>query len=374
VNYPNRGYYKWGVQDFEMTFKLPMGITGDKVLMQWRYVTGNSCIPPGYLSYPWPDPSWLGGDHSPCSYPLDPTGARCTGCPEQFWNCAEITIVPDNGQPISPPPSSAPVQSPVTSPVAGPTSSSPSVSSGVGCCSRDFKNCNLQLEGWCSESKENCEGACMKFWLPNGAIEGCTARYEACSSTADCCGPLSCSSGQCELSSTPTTPTPVTSSPTKSPTVPEPCYSINYKDCLPAAASSNDQFCNKVWLPDGAQSNCVALGGDCSWDSCCGPAECFVGSSASICIPSTSSPTKAPTVSPTMAPITSSLTPTSPSCVTCDDIASPYMIKKGKQCATVNLNAKCTNNSNWIDNKWCRLSCYEVGLAYEGEVCCNGNL
>merc|ERR1711982_64754 len=68
------------------------------------------------------------------------------------------------------------------------------------------------------------------------------------------------------------------------------------------------------------------------------------------------------------------LTPSSPSCVTCDDIGSPYMIKKGKQCATFNLNAKCTNNSNWIDNKWCRLSCYEVGLAYEGEVCCNGNL
>jgi len=382
VKYPGRGYYSNEVE-FEMRYKLPMGVTGDKVMLQWRYVTGNSCMSPGYCCHNDDDyfdlyqnvSSWKRANAALCTYPLDPTGATGTGKPELFWNCAEITILPSNGQPTTPSPV-PPVQSPVTapSPLAAPTSSWPTVSNGVGCCSRDFKNCNQQLEGWCSESKENCEGSCMKWWLPNGAIEGCTARYEQCSSTADCCGPLSCSSGQCELSSTPTTPTPVTSSPTKSPTVPEPCYSINYKDCLPAAASSNDQFCNKVWLPDGAQSNCVALGGDCSWDSCCGPAECFVGSSASICIPSTSSPTKAPTVSPTMAPITSSLTPTSPSCVTCDDIASPYMIKKGKQCATFNLNAKCTNNSNWIDNKWCRLSCYEVGLAYEGEVCCNGNL
>jgi len=247
------------------------------VMLQWRYVTGNSCMSPGYCCHDNDDyfdlyqnvSSWKRANTALCTYPLDPTGATGTGKPELFWNCAEITILPSNGQP--------------------------------------------------------------------------------------------------------TTPSPVTSSPTKSPTVPEPCYSINYKDCLPAAASSNDQFCNKVWLPDGAQSNCVALGGDCSWDSCCGPAECFVGSSASICIPSTSSPTKAPTASPTEAPI-ASLTPTSPSCVTCDDIATPYMIKKGKQCATANLNAKCTDNSNWINNKWCRLSCYEVGLAYEGEVCCNGNL
>jgi len=373
VNYPNRGYYKWGVQDFEMKYKLPMGMTGD-ILMQWRYVTGNSCIPPGYLSYPFPDPSWIGGDHSPCSYPLDPTGARCTGCPEQFWNCAEITIIPDNGQPTAPtvaPPTAAPVKSPV-SPIAGPTSSSPSISSGVGCCTRDFKNCNVQLEGWCSESKENCEGSCMKFWLPNGAVEGCTARYEPCSSGADCCGPLSCTSGMCELQSAPVSPpTSVTSFPSKSPTVPEPCYSINYKDCLPSVASSNDQFCNKIWLSNGAQSNCIALGGDCSSNqgNCCGPTECFVGNSDAICIPpnSTSSPTKAPTAL--------SQTPTSMPCTVCDDVGTNGMIKKGKDCSTQTntLNKKCNKSSQWSKNKFCQLSCYNAGNGYDGDVCCNEN-
>jgi hypothetical protein len=92
-------------------------------MMQWRYVTANSCIPKGYLdeSLGLGERGWL---RSPgmavrkpitlnyyvvsfvsqrftiliqqCADPLDPTGARTTGNPEQFWNCAEITIVPSD--------------------------------------------------------------------------------------------------------------------------------------------------------------------------------------------------------------------------------------------------------------------------------------
>merc|ERR1711902_304112 len=63
----------------------------------------------------------------------------------------------------------------------------------------------------------------------------------------------------------PPTPAPVTPTfaptkePTKSPTVPEGCYSINFKDCRPAGYEDNDSSCNKIWLPNGAQNNCVAL-------------------------------------------------------------------------------------------------------------------
>lgn len=39
-NYPERGYYaggeSGGIQDFEMLFKLPDGISGDQVLLQWK--------------------------------------------------------------------------------------------------------------------------------------------------------------------------------------------------------------------------------------------------------------------------------------------------------------------------------------------------
>lgn len=53
--YPERGYYfggaGWNSNDFVMTFKLPNDLVGDKVLVQWRYITANSCNPPGYAEY-----------------------------------------------------------------------------------------------------------------------------------------------------------------------------------------------------------------------------------------------------------------------------------------------------------------------------------
>jgi hypothetical protein len=44
--------------DYEMHFQLPDGLYGEKVMLQYKYVTANSCNPPGYLTYPWPSPSW----------------------------------------------------------------------------------------------------------------------------------------------------------------------------------------------------------------------------------------------------------------------------------------------------------------------------
>jgi len=85
-------------------------------------------------------------------------------------------------------------------------------------------------------------------------------------------------------------PTP----PAPTPTPPaEGCYSHNYKNCIPDGYTS-DTSCDKVWLPNGAEKNCVALWGECSaMQKCCGPANCFGG----VCVPPTSvtsSPTSAP--------------------------------------------------------------------------------
>jgi len=173
----------------------------------------------------------------------------------------------------------------------------------------------------------------------------------------------------------PPTPAPVTPTfaptkePTKSPTVPEGCYSINFKDCLPAGYEDNDSSCNKIWLPNGAQNNCVALGGECTSNlaSCCGPAECFGDTSYASCVPpsdTTSPPTKAPTTQ----------SPTSPSCSICDDRETPYMINNGKDCTTTDLAKKCTNKSAWVSQKFCQLSCYNAGLGYDGDICCNATL
>merc|ERR1712232_1146678 len=164
---------------FEMRYKLPMGVTGDKEMLQWRYVTGNSCMSPGYCCHDDDDyfdlyqnvSSWKRANAALCTYPLDPTGATGTGKPELFWNCAEITILPSNGQPTTPspvPPVTAQPNAPSTvyptlSPVSTPTSSPVSTpTSPSGCCTIDFKACSPTVVGWCSESQENCEGPCDK--------------------------------------------------------------------------------------------------------------------------------------------------------------------------------------------------------------------
>eukprot|EP00970_Alexandrium_tamarense_P008029 scaffold1539_cov191-Alexandrium_tamarense.AAC.3 len=64
------------------------------VLLRWHYVTSRDCYPPGYDTYPWPE-SW--GNW------IQPWSGQCTEgqAHEQYWNCAEIQILP----PLQPTPS-----------------------------------------------------------------------------------------------------------------------------------------------------------------------------------------------------------------------------------------------------------------------------
>lgn len=84
ANYPVRGYVS-PAYEFNFLYKLPVGLHGDKVVLQWRYVTANSCHPPGYKN---PDLGleelgWLRGPNLPACGPPDPTGVRL---PEQVSN------------------------------------------------------------------------------------------------------------------------------------------------------------------------------------------------------------------------------------------------------------------------------------------------
>merc|ERR1711862_344545 len=82
---------------------------------------------------------------------------------------------------------------------------------------------------------------------------------------------------------------------------------MGYKDCLPDGYTSSDTSCNKIWLPNGAQDNCVALWGDCTGNAsgCCEPAYCFSDNTHASRFPPTtvpSTPTAAPTLFQTPAP------------------------------------------------------------------------
>ena len=103
-NYPERAYLapagagyvlntssSNSVIDFSFKMRLPPDLYGDIVLIQWYYLTANSCIHEGYDQYNWPD-----------DWGVQLSADKCTqistdgrGTPEQFWNCAEVEILKD---------------------------------------------------------------------------------------------------------------------------------------------------------------------------------------------------------------------------------------------------------------------------------------
>jgi len=171
--YPSRAYVS-GAVDHKFIYKLPMGIHGEKVMLHWRYVTANSCIPPGYrreeLNLGEGGLNWM---RSPgmndCAWPPNQTGARDTTNPEQFWNCADIKILPASPT-KSPAPTAEPVptplvtKAPVPAPAPTPTwgtdapAPGPPPSPQTGCCTWDG---GLTCPStWCNENKSQCEGNC----------------------------------------------------------------------------------------------------------------------------------------------------------------------------------------------------------------------
>ena len=77
------GSVKW----FRHSYQLPQGLFGDKVLLQWKYITANSCSPPGYDAYFAAHPNlpgsyWTEGV-SECTPPYPNDGTRSTTWPER---------------------------------------------------------------------------------------------------------------------------------------------------------------------------------------------------------------------------------------------------------------------------------------------------
>merc|ERR1712183_164770 len=92
--------------------------------------------------------------------------------------------------------------------------------------------------------------------------------------------------------------------------------------------------------------------------------------------PPSDSPTSVPTVAPTKPPIDSpTASPSISSCITCDDVPPGTMKRNNKICAGSNsVQTKCNKSAKWTNKKFCRLSCFNAGNGYEGDLCCNGSI
>ena len=88
-NYPTRAYLPPADYHTAYKYRLPADLAGDLVLIQWYYLTANSCSGPGYDQYAFPTPDWcISQCRVECKNEI-PSDGR--GIPEQFWNCAEVS-------------------------------------------------------------------------------------------------------------------------------------------------------------------------------------------------------------------------------------------------------------------------------------------
>eukprot|EP00581_Thalassiosira_minuscula_P028458 CAMPEP_0183754816 /NCGR_PEP_ID=MMETSP0739-20130205/3731_1 /TAXON_ID=385413 /ORGANISM="Thalassiosira miniscula, Strain CCMP1093" /LENGTH=1540 /DNA_ID=CAMNT_0025991459 /DNA_START=38 /DNA_END=4660 /DNA_ORIENTATION=+ len=314
-NYPERGMYAGGqggsIKAFSFEYQLPSGISGEKVMLNWKYITANSCSPPGYAEYfaahpDLPDSYWTQGV-SLCTPPYPNDGTRSTTWPEQFFNCAEVSILPGGtaGPTISPKPTQNPTtaqptvsKSPTGSPIVG---GPPPCLNAWQDCTYDWNKC---CEGFkCTQVDAAGYGRCLE---------------DTCDE-----GPSPPSPPTTPPPPNPWTPSP-TPIPTPNPTSPtgnpptsggDGCCTINLKTCHHDEGTFCDLNqencegpCGKIWLPNGPLEGCIALWeGGCSSDAdCCQWGECREGSCESD-DPwnkggGTSSPTKFPTPAPTGHP------------------------------------------------------------------------
>ena len=81
--------------EYRMKFRLPEGVAGGLVLLQWYYLTANSCKHPGYDEYPFPEEWGADVDFYPALPDCESIPEDGDGVPEQVRkNCACQTRMP----------------------------------------------------------------------------------------------------------------------------------------------------------------------------------------------------------------------------------------------------------------------------------------
>ena len=79
-NFPNRAYIPRqttsGVGEFHYKYKLPTGLLGEFVLIQWIYFTANTCTPEGYENYAFPEGFGQDVGAAACPLPISGDGSE----------------------------------------------------------------------------------------------------------------------------------------------------------------------------------------------------------------------------------------------------------------------------------------------------------
>lgn len=262
----------------DINVRLPENLECDHCVLQWRYITGNSCPSENF--------------------------AHCESS-EQFWNCADIKIVSD-GSPVA-----TPVATPVTTPVTAPTMSMAPIDTSTSQAPSQApldnepwnSQCLCQFETGCVVDSDCCPGQVCGYYGMEERLcvennfyyndkttlsnPSCKATLTApnvgaddfgCVTDADCCNPFA-KCGDNKLCSFPVTcsnynelytGSPTTTYPTENPSE-EPTTASPTVDCSSRCRANID---SSLWYASIVDDWCLS---DCTSTTLTYPERCLMG-------------------------------------------------------------------------------------------------
>lgn len=239
-----------GIKSFEFVYRLPDGIHGDDVLLQWLYITANSCSPPGYAEYfeanpHLPSSYWTPGLDT-CTPPYPNDGSRGTTWPERFYNCAEVKVLPSSPT-ISPKPTPFPTTGTPTLTVE-PTR--PRETFSPTSCLSEYADCTYDWTGCCDGLKcfqVNAAGygtclfdTCVGDNPPTPLPTNMPTPPPVTNAPTTMTSPPPTNQPTSQPTNAPNTPLPTTPNPTSEPTMaPPPTTSSPIGSAFPAVESDN---------------------------------------------------------------------------------------------------------------------------------------
>jgi len=180
---PNSGIQK-------MRYKLPQGLKRDRCVLQWWWVSANSCHGGGYENVSFPDTySNCIGDGGVVGWrPRENSQCRAGyGYPEEFWNCADISIASSGTEsptltnsPTTSIATNTPTNIATTSPTMSNSNCSTVVPDGVDCSS----NSNCCPSGKACYRKNQWWAGCLSTCTP-GNIDNYDDFTWACTPVSD---------------------------------------------------------------------------------------------------------------------------------------------------------------------------------------------
>jgi len=175
---------------YRMRYKLPVGVTCTHCVLQWTWITGNSCVAAGYKSYfeKYPQYKWYGwmGTNNAGTCNGKEKSTVVGGTPEKFWGCADFSIQDCPGgvcppAPPTPPAPTPPAPTPPTPPAPTPPApaggntgggSTGGGSTGGGCSGAPCPDASMCRSKWghCGASSAYCDG--KSTWSSAGCSGG----------------------------------------------------------------------------------------------------------------------------------------------------------------------------------------------------------